>query len=98
MSTAPGGYQWDGEDLLISIRVQTGASHNKIVGIVDHVFKIHITAAPVDGKANNHLIQYLAKTFGVAKSRVELVSGDKSRNKRLRIISPKDLPAGISSP
>ncbi|MEE8379750.1 MAG: hypothetical protein V3R49_05200 [Gammaproteobacteria bacterium] len=40
----------------------------------------------------------MAKTFSVAKSRVELVSGDKNRNKRLRIISPKVLPAGISSP
>lgn len=98
MSTASGGYQWDEEDLLISVRVQPGASHNEIVGIVDDVLKIRITTAPVDGKANSHLIKLLAKTFGVAKSRVKLVSGVKNRNKRLRICSPNKLPTGISQP
>ncbi|MCK4585706.1 MAG: YggU family protein, partial [Gammaproteobacteria bacterium] len=84
--------------LLVSVRVQPGASHNEIVGIVSDALKIRITAPPVDGRANSHLIKYLAKTFGVAKSRVNLVSGDNNRNKRLRIHSQIDLPAGISRP
>ncbi|MCK4587889.1 MAG: YggU family protein [Gammaproteobacteria bacterium] len=69
-----------------------------MVGIVNKTLKIRITAPPVDGKANSHLIKYLAKTFGVAKTRVKLVSGDNNRNKRLRIHSPNNLPAGISQP
>ncbi len=91
-------YQWEGDNLLIVIRVQPGASRDQIVGTVNESLKIRITAAPVDGKANSHLIKYLAKTFGVARSRVKLISGDKSRDKRLRIHSPNDLLAGISRP
>ena len=95
MNTAPGFYQWEGDDLLISIRVQPKSSRDEIIGAYDDALKIRITAAPVDGKANSHLVKYLARTFGVAKSRVELISGDNSRNKRVRIQSPATLPAGI---
>jgi len=98
VNTVCDGYQWEGENLLIMVRVQAGASHNEIVGIVNDTLRIRITAAPIDGKANSHLIKFLAKTFSVAKSRVILVSGDKSRNKRLRIHAPNDLPACISPP
>ena len=96
MSTAPGWYQWDGDNLLISVRVQPKASRDEIVGPYGNALKVRITATPVDGKANNHLIAHLASLFGVAKSRVELLSGEHNRNKRLRILSPNDLPLGIS--
>ncbi len=98
MSADSDWYQWEGENLLISVRVRPGASRDEIVGPHDDALKIRITVPPVDGKANSHLIKYLAKTFGVAKSRVKLVSGDTSRQKRLLIQSPNDLPTGISQP
>ena len=98
MNTAPEWYRWEGEDLLITIRVQPGASRDEIVGSHDDALKIRITTTPIDGKANSHLIKVLAKTFGVPKSRIELISGAKNRNKRLRIQSPIKLPAGISHP
>ena len=47
----------------------------------------------MDGKANKHLIRFLAKTFKVPASRVELLSGEKGRHKRLAIESPQTLPA-----
>ena len=91
-------YHWEEEDLLITVRVQPGASNDKILGIVKDALKIRITAPPEDGKANNHLVKYLAKTFGVAKSRVELIAGTNNRHKRLRIQSPAKLPTDISRP
>jgi hypothetical protein len=91
-----GWYQWEGDNLLISVRVQPKSSRNEIVGPHGNALKVRITATPVDGKANSHLITYLASQFGVAKSRVELLSGEHNRNKRLRILSPKNLPLGIS--
>ncbi len=96
MKTAPGWYHWEGEDLLIAVRIQPGASNDKIVEVVNDALKIRITAPPEDGKANSHLVKYLAKTFGVAKSRVELIAGANNRNKRLRIQSPVKLMADIS--
>lgn len=89
-------YQWQEEDLLLTIRVQPRASRDEIVGPHDDTLKVRITAPPVDGKANEHLVRFLAKSFGVASTRVELISGESGRNKRLRIRNPVRLPAGIS--
>ena len=56
-----------------------------------------ITAPPVDGKANQQLIQFLSKSFKVSKSQVKLLSGDSSRHKRFCIQSPQKLPSMIQS-
>jgi hypothetical protein len=52
--------------------------------------KIKVTAPPREGKANRELIKFLSKLFGVAKSRIAILSGESSRNKRIFI-------SGISS-
>jgi len=46
----------------------------------------------VEGKANSHLIRFLAKAFGVPRSHVTLRGGESSRHKRLCIDSPQQLP------
>ncbi len=88
-----GWYQWQGERLILNIRVQPRASQDEIVGPhgADSL-KIRITAPPVDGKANEHLIKFLAKGFGVAKSQITLISGTSGRDKRLAIQNPKRFP------
>ena len=96
MTAQPAWYQWQDDDLLLSVRVQPRASCDEIIGPHENALKIRITAPPVDGKANTHLIRFLAKTFGVPKSRVEIVSGESGRLKRLRIQGPTALPTGIS--
>lgn len=98
MSEQPTWYRWEGEDLILALRVQPKASRDELVcpgGVGDDSLKVRITAPPVDGKANAHLIKFLAKTFGVAKSRVILESGDSGRHKRLRIHAPSKLPPAI---
>jgi uncharacterized protein (TIGR00251 family) len=89
-----GFYRWEGDRLLLSVRVQPRASRDEIVGPHgDKELKVRITAPPVDGKANAHLIRFLAKAFGVPRSRVTLVGGESSRSKHLAIDSPTTLPA-----
>jgi uncharacterized protein (TIGR00251 family) len=78
-------YQWNGQDLLLWVRVQPRASKDEIAGVQGSHIKIRITAPPVEGKANSHLIRFLAKSFGVAKSNIQLLNGESSREKRLRI-------------
>ncbi len=74
----------DGE-ILLHCHIQPGARQTRLVGLHDGCVKIQLQAPPVDGKANQALIAWLAKQFGVAKSAVELTRGGSSRRKTLRI-------------
>lgn len=95
-----GWYRWQGDTLILSVRVQPKASKDEIIGPCDdgqggESLRIRITAPPVDGKANAHLIKFLAKSFGVAKSRVCVVAGETGRHKRIHINAPGKLPPYI---
>ena len=87
-----GWYQWQGDDLILSVRVQPRASRDEIVGPHGEALKVRITAPPVEGKANTHLVKFLAAAFGVTRGSVELLGGDTGRSKRLRIRDPRLLP------
>jgi len=50
------------------------------------LMKIYINARPVDGKANQALIKFLAKHYNVSKSNIEITKGEKSRNKTIEIM------------
>lgn len=96
-------YRWQDDDLILVVHVQPRASQTSIIlplennEVDDTRLKIRITAAPIDGKANEEVCKLLAKLFGVAKSQVTLVAGESSRDKRIRIKSPKKLPDFIQS-
>jgi len=92
----PPGQKRDGDDLLLTLQVQPRASKDEIVGPHGDAVKVRITAPPVDGKANAHLIAFLAKTFGVPKQRVSLIGGKTSRRKTFRIRRPKKLPTSFA--
>lgn len=83
---------WQGPDLILRVRVQPRASRDEVVGIQGDFLKIRITAPPVEGKANSHLIRYLSRLFAIPRSRIELLSGDSGREKRLRIEAPHTIP------
>jgi len=78
---------------MVHCHVQAKASRNALVGLYGERLKVQITAPPVDGKANKHLLKYFAKEFGVAKTRVSLVRGESSRLKTLEITRPEKFPA-----
>jgi uncharacterized protein (TIGR00251 family) len=69
------------EGVWITVRVQPKASRDAIVGPAAGALKVAVTAPPAEGAANAALIELLAKRLGVAKSRLEIASGQKSRNK-----------------
>ena len=93
----PSWCQWQGDDLLLRVRLQPRAANNQVVGEQGGSLKIRLTAPPVEGKANGQLIEYLAGLFKVPKSRVTLVSGETGRDKRLRIEAPQRLPDFVPS-
>lgn len=67
------------------VRVVPRASKSEIAGEIDGALKIRIAAPPVDGAANAELTKLLAKQFGVSKSDVEIVGGETSKTKRIKI-------------
>ena len=69
----------------IKVRVLPRSSRIEIIGIEDDTYKVKLTAPPVEGKANKALIGVLARRLGIGKGRVEIVSGDGSRLKTIRI-------------
>lgn len=88
-------WRWQGSDLILELRIQPRASRDEISGLHGERLKVRITAPPVDGAANAHLLAFLAKTFGVAKSKVTLLAGETGREKRVRIEQPRQLPPDI---
>lgn len=86
-------YHWQGDDLILACHLQPGAKDDAFIGLHGGALKIRISAPPVDGKANRHLLKFLADSFGVRLRDVSLLAGDTSRQKRLRICSPKRFPA-----
>jgi len=85
-------YRWEQQDLILWIHVQPQARQNSILGVVGGRLKLKITATPTDGQANAQISQLFAEWFGVPKSQVIILNGHNSRDKRLRIQSPKKLP------
>lgn len=88
-------YRRDGEDLLLFLKIQPRSGKDAFGEIMEDTRKLRIKAPPVDGKANAYLVKYLAKKFGVPKTRVIVESGLSSRNKRIRIKGCNRLPDDV---
>ena len=71
----------------ISVKVQPRSSKNEVVKSADGTFKVYLTKAPTDGKANKALIDILAEYFKIKKSEIKIVSGKTSKNKIIEIAS-----------
>ena len=69
----------------IHVKVTTRAKKNKVLGFKDDILRVHITAPPIGGKANEALIKFLAKEFNIAKSDIHITKGETSRDKVLEI-------------
>ncbi|MDY0189550.1 MAG: DUF167 domain-containing protein [Desulfuromonas sp.] len=89
--------QWaveHGDGVVLAIMVQPRASNNKLCGVQGDELKVRLTSPPVDGAANKLCGQFLAKLLGCAKSQVSLLSGHKSRHKRL-LVSGVPFPQAV---
>ncbi len=70
----------------INIKVTPRSSRNEIIGeMLDGTLKVKLTAAPVDGGANEALIKLLSDVWDVPKSKITIIKGKTSRNKTIEI-------------
>jgi uncharacterized protein len=68
-----------------SVKVHPRAKKNAIVGEVGDALKLALTAPPVEGKANEACVRFLAELLQVARASVTIAAGESSRNKVIRV-------------
>lgn len=71
--------------MILNIKVLPRSSKNELLKLEDGTYKLKLTAAPVDGEANEALIKFLSKEFGVSKSQIRILKGETSKNKVVEI-------------
>ena len=73
-------------ELLVDVQITPRASRDQLGGRVGGRVKIQLTAPPVDGEANLALRIFLAKLLGVPRAQVEIIRGETSRKKTVRLV------------
>lgn len=71
--------------VVFPVRVQPRASKDEIAGEIGGTLKVRLRAPAVEGRANEALIEFLARLLKTPKSAVRILSGDRSRTKRIEI-------------
>jgi len=74
------------DGISFSVRVHPRARKNAITGVLGDALKLSLTTPPIDGKANQACIEFLAKFLKVPRSSVTIASGQSSRTKMIRVI------------
>lgn len=88
-------YRRDGESLSLTLHVQPGAKRTEISGLHGEALKIRLAAPPIEGRANEALLRFIADTFGVPMRQVELKQGGQSRHKVVMVTGSKVAPESV---
>lgn len=73
------------EGVLFTVHVQPRSSRNEVCGVQGNELKLRLTAPPVEDAANKLCIEFIARLLGIAKSRVSISSGARSRHKTIKV-------------
>ena len=95
-ATGDSFFAWDGDVLVLNILGKPSASKDAIGKPFGKQLKVSVAAAPVAGKATDHMVRFLATQFGVSAADIEVVFGRMNVNKQVRIKAPKMLPAVLT--
>jgi uncharacterized protein (TIGR00251 family) len=87
-SALPGGIR-------LAVQITPNAKKTEVVGVLDDALKLKLQAQPIDGKANEALIKYLAKALGVPRSGVAITHGQTSKKKLIEIVSATLTPEEV---
>lgn len=75
----------DDDGVVLTLHVVPGAKKTEIVGVHGDALKVRLAAPPVEGKANEMLLAFLAQKLETQRAKIRLVSGTTARGKRVRI-------------
>ena len=74
-----------GAAITLTLHVQPGAKRSEVAGVHGDALKIRLAAPPINGRANAALLEFVAQRLDLARSAVELKSGQTSRRKVLLV-------------
>lgn len=78
-----------GSACVLDISAVPGAKRTEVVGLHDGALRLRLAAPPVDGKANDEILAWLAKSLGLPRRDVQLLRGPTSRRKQIQIDAPE---------
>lgn len=87
-SALPGGVR-------LAVQISANAKKTEVIGVLDDALKLKLQAQPIEGKANEALIRYLADRLGVPKSAVTLTHGHTNKRKLLEIAAARLTPEAV---
>lgn len=82
--------------LILKVKIVPNSSKNDII-LEDEFIKVKVTAQPIENKANKALIEYLAKTFKIPKTSIEIIKGETSKEKTLLFKVPEEKQQEITA-
>jgi len=88
-------YRRNGDILTLTLHVQPGAKRTEVAGLHGDALKLRLAAPPIEGRANEALLRFIADTFGVPLRQVELKQGGQSRHKVVAISGSKVEPGSL---
>jgi uncharacterized protein (TIGR00251 family) len=90
-----GWYRRNGDELTLTLHIQPGAKRSEIAGLHGEALKIRLAAPPIEGRANEALLRFVADLFGVSLRQVELRQGAQSRHKVVAVSGSKVEPESL---
>jgi uncharacterized protein (TIGR00251 family) len=81
----------------LAVQIQPNAKKTEVVGVLDAALKIKLQAQPIEGKANEALVKYLAGVLGVARGAVTISHGLTSKRKLVEVRSATLGPAQVAA-
>jgi uncharacterized protein (TIGR00251 family) len=88
-------YRRSGDVLTLTLHVQPGAKRTEVAGLHGEALKIRLAAPPIEGRANEALLKFIAESFDVSLRQVELRQGGQSRHKVVAVTGSKIEPEGL---
>lgn len=80
-SALPGGVR-------LAVQITPNAKKTEVIGVLDDALKLKLQAQPIEGKANEALVRYLARMLSVPRSAVSIMHGQTSKRKLIEVRSP----------
>ncbi|MDA8169955.1 MAG: DUF167 domain-containing protein [Nitrospiraceae bacterium] len=81
-----------GRGITFRVKVEPRSSRRKVMGIHEGALKVKLTSPPVEGKANEELIEFLADLLGVRKSDIKILRGGSSKQKTVEVAGLREFP------
>lgn len=73
------------QGIRLAVQIMPNAKKNEVVGVLNGVLKIRLQARPIEGKANDALVRYLADALGLPKAMIAITHGHTSRQKTIEV-------------